>query len=101
MSLQSFGGAQFLLGNRTRRSLSAYLLTSPRCSAAIDLSTVLPFFHIGAVVTGMVLPFCTMVVYCCNGSMLAPDAAIIAMLGHTCRYESVGVGLGARAGRGA
>lgn len=48
----------------------------------IDLSNTLPRFEVGDVATEMVLPFWKTVVYCCTGSVLAPGAATVSILGH-------------------
>lgn len=101
MPLWSFGGAPLLQWSINQRLVSEGPLTGPVCSAAIDLSITFPFFDIGAPTTGMVRPFQRTVIHCCTESVLAPEAAIVIMLGRVGRCEYVGAGVGARDGRGA
>lgn len=56
-SLQSFGGAPALLGNRIQRSVWNGSVSGPGYSAAIEILNVLTFFEFGATATEMVFPF--------------------------------------------
>lgn len=66
----------------------------------IDLFNTLSFFEVGAPPTGMVYPFRKTVFYCCTRSMLAQDAATVAMSGRAGESEYVVAGVGAEAGHG-
>lgn len=80
-SLRSFSVALLLQRTRIRLSISEDPLTGPGYSAAIDVSTVFPFFEISAPATRIVFPFQRADIHCCTGSVLDPDAATVAMLG--------------------
>lgn len=101
VSLQSFVSALALWGNRIRRSVLDGPLAGPSCFASVVLSCAFALLGVGATAAGIVFPLQSTVVHCCTTSVLAPDAAMVAMVRCVRGSEYVGAGVGAQAGRGA
>lgn len=99
--LQSFGGAPALQCNKIRHSISDKPLIGHGCSAAIDLSSTLPFFDVESPGGKIVLSFCKTVVHCCTSIVLASEAASVVMPVRAAGCKYVGFWLRAGAERGA
>lgn len=80
VSVRSLVGTLVLWIKSIGPSLSENSLTGPAYSAAIDLSTMFPFFEIGAAATRIVFLFQSTVVHCYTRCVLNQDAVMALML---------------------